>query len=83
MIDPLKIVVCSLKSVNRPFKDCRMLFKISKMTPCCPKPLPGDEFPGESWLPGGECTGESQLPSGEYTMESQLPCDEYTGESTP
>ncbi len=45
-----------------------MLLKISKITPRCPKRLPGDEY-----------TGESQLPGGEYTGESQLPCDEYPG----
>jgi hypothetical protein len=48
-----------------------MLLKISKMTPRCPKRLPGKEY-----------TGESQLSGSEYTGESQLPCDEYTGEST-
>jgi hypothetical protein len=45
-----------------------MHLKISKMTPRCPKRLPGDEY-----------TGESQLPAGEYTGESRLPCDEYPG----
>ncbi len=48
-----------------------MLLNIGKMTPRCPKRLPG-----------GEYTGESQLPGGEYIGESQLPGDEYTGEST-
>ncbi len=33
---------------DRPFKDCCMLLKISKMTPRCPKRLPGDEYTGES-----------------------------------
>jgi hypothetical protein len=33
-----------------------------KLTPRCPKQIPGDEY-----------TWESQLPSGEYTMESLLP----------
>ena len=53
-----------------------MLLKISKMTPRCPKWLPGDEYTGESQLPGGEYTGESRLPGGEYTGESRLPCGE-------
>ena len=56
-----------------------MLLKISKMTPRCPKRLPGDEYTGESQLPGGEYTGESRFPGGEYTGESRLPCDEYPG----
>ncbi len=56
-----------------------MLLKISKMTPRCPKRLPGVEYTGESQLPGGEYTGESRLPGGEYTEESRLPCDEYPG----
>jgi hypothetical protein len=47
-----------------------MLLKISKMTPRCPKRLPGDEY-----------TGESQLPGDEYPRESRLPGCEYTGES--
>jgi hypothetical protein len=59
-----------------------MLLKIGKMTPLCPKRLPGDEHTGESQLPGDEHTGESQLPGDEYTGESRLPCDEYTREST-
>ncbi len=37
-----------------------MLLKIKKMTPRCPKRLPGDEYTGESQLPGGEYTGESR-----------------------
>ncbi len=45
-----------------------MLLKISKMTPQCPKRLPGDEY-----------TGESQLSGDEYTRDSRLPSDEYTG----
>jgi hypothetical protein len=64
MIDPLMIVVCSF---------------FSKMTPRCPKRLPGDEYTGESQLPGGEYTGESQLLGGEYIGESRLPSDEYPG----
>ncbi len=52
-----------------------MLLKISKMTPRCPKRLPGDEYTGESQLPGED------LPGGEYTGESRLPCDEYPGTS--
>jgi hypothetical protein len=59
-----------------------MLLKIGKMTPWCPKRLPGGEYTGESQLPGGEYTAESRLPGDEYTGESRLPCDEYTGEST-
>ncbi len=54
-----------------------MLPKISKMTPRCPKRLPGDEYTGKYQLPGGEYT--SRLPGGEYTGESRLPSDEYLG----
>jgi hypothetical protein len=45
-----------------------MLLKISKITPRCPK-----------WLPGDEYTRESQLLGGKYTAESRLPCEEYPG----
>jgi hypothetical protein len=56
-----------------------MLRKISKMSPWCPKRLPGDKYTSESQLPGGEYIGESRLHGGEYTGESRLPCDEYLG----
>jgi hypothetical protein len=53
MIVPLKVVVCSLKSV--------------KYFPLCPKRHPGDEYLWESWLPCGEYTGKSQLLGSKYT----------------
>ncbi len=56
MIDPLKIVVCSLKSV--------------KWIPAAQKRLPFDEYTGESHLPGDEYTGEFWLTCDEYTGES-------------
>jgi hypothetical protein len=59
-----------------------MLLKINKMTPRCPKQLPGDEYTGESQLPVVNTPGSLVSPGDEYTGESRLPCDEYTGEST-
>jgi hypothetical protein len=50
-----------------------MFLKIDKMTPRCPKPLPGDEYTGKSQLPGAEYTWESRLPGDEYTEEFLTP----------